>query len=778
MIRNYLKIAFRNLTRKKGFSFINITGLAIGIAICILIMLWVQDEYNYDKFNEKSDQIFRVLYSYLANGETRQHWRTPPPMARTINEKYPDIKDAARFHNEGSVLLGVGDKKLKVQAGYTDNSIFNIFTLPFIQGSSDHALNNPNSAVISREMAEIFFPDQDALGKVISINNDIDLTVDGVLAEVPAESHLEFDFLMQFSRLPEVMGYGGEDDWGDFGFNTFLLLNPNASIAEVEKNINVCIDEIFPELKRKFYLQPLSNIHLYNLDGSPGMMLYVYIFSSIAGFILLIACINFMNLSTARSMQRAREIGVRKVVGAVRSQLKVQFLSESILMAFLSLILAIVFIELLMSAFNELTEKQLIFNIFNSEMLLSLLGITLFTGLISGLYPAFMLSSFKPVSVLKGSRRAGSSIFRKILVVLQFTLSIILIFSTIVVSKQMNFIRSRNLGFDKSNVVYLPLNNIFYEKSDAFKTELMKNPDILNVTRTSSQLGLGPKWSMGIQDWEGNEGQQEINVPLISCDKDFLKTFGLEMIAGDFYTKDSYGDDEEFEWILNETAVKTAGITDPVGKSFHDGVIKGVVKDFNFRSLHSTIQPLALLAIPEWDNYVAIKISGNAIPATLEFIEKVSNEIAPEFLFEYNFLNDEFDNLYRAEIRLGELFNYFAFFAVIISCLGLLGLSSFMIQQRTKEIGIRKVLGSSNTQVVQLLSTDFTKWVILANFVALPLAYFIMNKWLYGFAYKTDISFLVFITAGGSTLLISFFTICFQTIKAANTNPVNALKYE
>ncbi|MFC1898572.1 ABC transporter permease [Candidatus Cloacimonadota bacterium] len=778
MFKNYLKVAFRNLTRKKGFSFINITGLAIGIAICILIMLWVQDEYNFDRFNEKSDNVYRILFSYISNGNTRQHWRTPPPMAGTINEKYPEIQDAARFHNEGMVLLSVGDKKLKVQAGYTDNNIFNIFTLPFVQGDPAHALTDPNSAVISQEMSEIFFPNEAALGKTITINNDLELTVDGVLAELPAGSHLEFDFLMQFSRLPEVMGYGGEDDWGDFGFNTFVLLSENASTTAVAEKINTCIDEIMPEMGREFYLQPLSKIHLYNLDGSPGMMIYIYIFSSIAIFILLIACINFMNLSTARSMQRSREIGVRKVVGAVRNQLKLQFLSESILLAFLALALAVVFVELLMPVFNQLTDKQLVFNLFSSEMLISLLGITAFTGLISGLYPAFLLSAFKPVSVLKGSKQSSSSAFRKALVVFQFTLSIILIFSTIVVSKQMNFIRSRNLGFNKENVVYLPLNNVFFEKSDALKTELMKNPNILSVTRTSSQLGLYPKWSMTIREWEGNAGQQELNLPLISCDKDFVNTFGLEIVQGEFYTKDSYGDEEEFEWILNETAVRMAGIENPIGKSFAEGVIKGVVKDFNFRSLRDNIQPLALVAVPEWDNHVAIKISGKDVPATLEFIEKVSSEIAPDFLFEYNFLDDEFDGLYRTEIRLGKLFNYFAFFAIIISCLGLLGLSSFMIQQRTKEIGVRKVLGSSVMQVVQLLSTDFTKWVFLANLIALPVAYMIMHKWLQSFAFKADIGVIVFLVSGGATLLISFLTVSFQTLKAANSNPVNALKYE
>jgi putative ABC transport system permease protein len=778
MLRNYIIIAFRNISRKKGFSFINITGLAIGMVVCILILLWVQDEYNYDRFNENAERIYRVNFSYISNGRHMQHWRTPPPMARTIKEKYPEIEDAARFHNEGMVLLSVGEIKLKVKAGYTDNSIFNIFTLPFAQGNPSAALTDPQSAVISQEMADIFFPEENPIGKSININNQIDLRVDGVLKPLPAGSHLEFDFLIQFSRLPEIMGYGGEDEWGDFGFNTFVLLNDKASVQKVEENINLCIDEIIPELGREFFLQPLTSIHLYNLDGSPGKMIYVYIFSSIAFFILLIACINFMNLSTVRSMQRAREIGVRKVVGAFRNQLKIQFLCESVLLAFIALILGVIIVEILMPVFNGLADKHLHFNLLKGSMLLSLLGITLFTGLISGLYPAFLLSSFKPVSVLKGNVISSSSFLRKALVVLQFTLSTILIFSTIVVSRQIQFIRSRNLGFNKENVVYLPLNNVFYERSDALKAELLQNPQILSVTRTSSKLGMAAKWSMTVENWEGNNGETSINLPLISCDKDFLNTFRLEMTDGVFYTKDSYNDDELFEYILNESAIRMAGIEDPVGKSFANGTIKGVVKDFNFQSLHNNIRPLALVVVPEWDNHIAIKISGSNIEQTLDYIEKVSTQIAPDFLFEYSFLDEEFDALYQSEIRLGTLFRYFALFAIIISCLGLLGLSTFMIQQRTKEIGIRKVLGSSASQVAQLLSTQFTKWVVLADLIALPVAYFIMHKWLEQFAFKTSIGAMIIIISGSITLIISLAMISFQTIKAANLNPVKSIKYE
>ena len=778
MLKNYLTIAFRNIIRRKGFSFINIAGLAVGLAVSMLIFLWVQDEYNYDSFNEKADSIYRVVFSYQSNDRRMQHWRTPPPMAAAIREKYPEISDAARFHNEGMVLLIVGDKKLKVRAGYTDNNLFNIFTLPFLQGSSEEALLEPNSAVISKKMAEIFFTDENPIGKIININNQFELTVDGVLKELPANSHLQFDFLMQFSRLPEVMGYGEEEDWGDFGFNTFILLNEQTNIAQVEENINSCIDEVLPEIGRKFYLKSLTDIHLYNLDGSPGMMTYVYIFSSIAIFIIIIACINFMNLCTARSSQRTKEIGIRKVVGAVRNQLRLQFMGESLLLSFIALIFALVIVELLLPMFNELTDKQLNFNMLNMNILYFILGITFITGLISGIYPALLLSSFKPISVIKRDKTQGSSLFRKILVIVQFTLSIMLIFSTIVVSKQMVFIRNRNLGFNKENIVYLPLNNSYCEKSDAFKEELLRDPNVLNVTRTSNKTGISPKWSMGVRQWEGNAGEEEIDLPLISCDMDYLKTFGLELVAGEFYKKNSYSDEEEFEFVVNETTIKKIGMEKPIGKSFANGRIIGVVKDFNYRSLHSKIGLLALVAIPEWDNYIAIKIRSENIQQTLDFIEKVSSEIAPDFPFEFHFLESDFDELYGDEIRLGKLFNCFSFLAIIISCLGLLGLASFSTQQRIKEIGIRKVLGSSVAQVVILLSTDFTKWIFIANLIALPVAYYLMNNWLHNFAFKTNINLWIFLISGGVALFVAFFTISFQTIKVANANPIDALKYE
>jgi len=778
MLKHYFIMLWRNITRQKIYALINLTGLAMGISLCILIMLWVKNEYSYDRFHDNMYNIYRVVFSYNSNNETRQHWRTPPPLAETVKEKLPEVEKAIRFHNEGSVLLSVGEKKIKVKAGYTDQEIFDIFNFPFEYGDRFDAFKDPDSAVLSSRMADILFPDQDPLGKEINVDNKFILTVKGVLREIPKNTFLEFDFLMSFLRLPEISGYGDNDDWGDYGFNTFLLVNNNTTLDKIEKNINSLMEEASPDNGCEFYLQPLTKIHLYNLDGSPGMMIYVYILSLVAIFILLIVCINFVNLTTARSIHRAGEIGLRKVMGAKRNQLKVQFLAESIILTFSALVLALLLVELLLPLFNDLIGKQLHLNLIEPEQFVIMIALTLLTGLIAGIYPAFLLSSFQPVKVLKGSQRKASTGFRKFLIIIQFTLSVLLIFSTLVISKQMTFIRNYNLGFSRENIVYLPLNKGYLDNSDSFKEELLKYPTIKYVTRTSSKLGIAPKWSATINEWTGNTNERTLNLPLISCDKDFLETFNLSLIEGQFYTKNDYEEDEYYEFVLNRKAVEMAGIEDPIGKEFANGVIRGVMENFNFNSLHQNIQPLALVTIPEWDNYFALKIFGTNIPETLDYIAKTSRKFAPDHIFEYSFLDEDFNTLYQNEIRMGKIFGYFAFFAILLTCLGLLGLSSLLIRQRRKEIGIRKVLGSSVMQIVNLLSSEFTKWAVIANLIALPVGYLIISKWLQSFAYKTRIGVEIFLLSAGITLIVTIITISYEIMKAANTDPVKTLKYE
>ncbi len=776
MFYNYLKIAFRNIMRQKLFSFINITGLAAGLAVCILILLWIQDEYNYDRFHENADRIYRVDFNYVSNGEGKQHWRTPTPLAPALRDKYADIENAVCFYSEGNVLIARDDDAIKFKPAYSTPELFEIFTFKFLHGDASTALSSPESIVLSRETAQTLFGDENPMGKVLDVDRQLEMTVTGVIDDLPTNSHLQFDFLIPLSAMDEITGYPA-DDWGDFGYNTFVLLKPDANIPQIEADINALVDEIIPELGRKFYLQPLVNIHLYELDGSIGSMLYVYIFSSIAVFILLMACINFMNLSTVRSVKRAREIGVRKLSGADKRQLRVQFIGESLLMAFLSLVIAVAIAEVLTPAFNDITGKQLSLSMLSNSLILLIIGITALTGLIAGIYPAFLLSSFEPLQAIKGNLKRGTTFMRTALVIFQFTLATILVFCSIVIAKQLRFARDYDLGFNREDILYLPLNNSYAAKLESMKDELLQIPEVTSVSTTSSKLGLGPKWSIGVRSWDGNE-DGEMSLPIITGDKDFMKTFGLTILKGEFHLKNKYSDDEPFGYVLNETAIRLTGIEDPIGKQFSDGIIVGVVKDFQYWSIHHALQPLAILVYPDWDNYIAIKFNSHNLESVLASVETVSSKFAPDFPFEYSFLNDDYETAYKTDAQLGKLLRSFTFLAIIISCLGLFGMASFITQQRTREIGIRKVLGASISGITYLLTKNFSKWVVVSIVIAWPAAWFLMQKWLENFAYKTPIGINIFILSGLMSMLIAVATVSFHSIAAAMSSPINSLKYE
>jgi ABC-type antimicrobial peptide transport system permease subunit len=775
MFKNYLKIAFRNLLKQKVYSLINISGLAVGIAVCILIFLWVQDELSYDRFHENADQLYRVVFEYEANGQILHHWRTPPPLAAGLIETYPEVINATKFHSHEGVLVSYEEKKFRQTGGFTDTAFFEIFANFFVKGDPQTVFANPNSVVISERMAAKFFGKADPVNKILRVDNQLDLTVTGVIRNWPGNSYLKFDFLTQFEHLERIAGYGNVEDWRDWGYNTFLLLSGEANISQLNQKITDYMKTIFPDT-RLLYLQPLTHIHLYSLEGR-GSITFVYIFSLIAVFILIIACVNFMNLTTARSIKRAKEVGLRKVIGASKLSLIRQFFGESILISFIALLLSIGLVELLLPAFNDLSGKTLSLDILaKTRMLPVLIGITLVTGVISGIYPALFLSSFKPVMVLKGSLKIGSSSLRNALVVFQFSLSILLIICTIIVSDQLNFIRNKRLGFEKNNVVYMPLNNSLVNQYESFKNELLEHPNILQVTATSSKVGISPKWSTDLQKWEGNHEERMIKIALISVDEDFAKTFNLEMASGRFYAK---GFADENSMVLNEAAINAMGLEEPIGKRVWDeSVIVGIVKNFNFRSLHREIGPLALLMVPDWHTQIAIKLKAHHIPQALQYIEEVSRKFSPEFPFEYSFLDQEFDEMYRSELRMEEIFYYFTSMAILISCLGLLALAAFAAEQRTKEIGIRKVLGASVSGVLFLLSKSFTRWVIWANVIAWPVAWYVMNQWLQNFAYRIDIGIWTFLLAGALALIIALLTVGYQAIKAAFSNPVEALRYE
>ncbi len=777
MFKNYVKIAFRNIVRHKGYSFINIFGLAVGLTVCILILLWVQDEYNRDRYHSNLDNIYRVNIRYDQSGQMRNHRATPPALGPALKDEFSEIKNFARYHpRRSSILTKYKDRLTKENFGFADPSLFEIFDIAFITGDYKTAFSSPNSVVVTQETAERYFGLENPIGEVLTVNNLYDLTVTGIIENIPDNSLLNEDFITQFATLTEKEGDKFLEDWNSFGYQTFVLLNDAAVIADINKRLYSYLPEHNRDSDIFLYLQPFGNIHLYGLNGD-GSITQIYIFSTIAIFVLLIACMNFMNLSTARSIKRAKEIGLRKVVGASRNNIGMQFLGESVIFSFLALFFAVALTELLLPIFNNLSGKQLHLALLDNNLFLALGGLALITGLLSGIYPALFLSSFKPARVLKGIGKSGSPIFRKVMVTAQFVLSIILIVCTILVSNQLDFMRNKKLGFDKENIVLIPMNKTLGEKFDAFKNSLLEDPNVESVTATSNKLGVQMGGSADAFEWEGNYDSTKMLMFMVSVDYDFDKTFDIALLDGRFFSKEIISDTSGI--ILNETAINMMGIEDPIGKTgpFNTTII-GVMKDINYHPLNLKIEPLALFVIPEWYEFMAIKIVSEEIPTTLANIENVYNNFVSAFPYEYSFLDDEFDSLYRSEERLGVIFSYFAILGIMISCLGLFGLATYSAEQRTKEIGIRKVLGATIPGIINLLSKEFMLLVGLSNLIAWPIAYFAMNRWLQDFAYRVNIEWSVFFVAGVGTLIIAFLTIFFKATGAARSNPIEALKYE
>ncbi len=615
------------------------------------------------------------------------------------------------------------------------------------------------------------------------------LTVTGVIKNIPHNSHLKFDFLVPFLRIEDFeKEWAVLDNWTVSGFATYLQLERNTSPEDVTRKIAYYLQKHVKESKDVIYLQPLKDIHLssshilFGIEGQ-GDKRYVYIFSVVAFFVLIIACINFMNLTTARSANRAREVGLRKVVGAKRTQLMRQFFFESVAMAFLSLCLAVVLVELFLPAFRNLSGKQLALGLSsNINVLLTIVIMTLITGILSGTYPALFLSSLRPVKVLKGRLKSEGRgfVFRRILVVSQFSLSILLIICTGFVSRQIDYMRNRKLGFDREHVVYFPLRRELVQKYDPLKDELLKNPEIRKVTVSSNIPTYGVILTTDNLTWEGKNPDQTVVLQVSSVGYDFIETFNMEMILGRSFSKEIASDENAV--VINETARKMIGMEDPVGKQLTIGdgelYIVGVVKDYNFRSLHSEIEPLLLVNAPDLYRYILVKLDSRNIPGTIVRIEDIWKSFFPETPFEYRFLDEEYDKLYRAEQRMGTLFKYFTGLAVLISCLGLFGLASFMAEKRTKEIGIRKALGASVSGIVILLNREFAKWVVIANIIAWPIAYLVMKSWLQNFAYRTDLHLWIFLVSGALALIIAVLTVSYQSVRAATANPVDSLRYE
>lgn len=789
MFSNYFKVALRNILKHKGFSIINMFGLAVGMAVCILILLWVQDETSYDKFNQNIDELYRITeHQNYTDGNIFPVAVTPELIGPALKDDYPEVLEFTRLRILNGVLVKYQDQAFYEDGiCFADPAILEMFSFPLIEGNKDTALPGMESIVISERMAKKYFRNEDPLGKTITLYNQMDMIISGVMKDMPENSHLQFDFLGHFDVLMKRFGYGG--GWYNNNFYTYVLLQKNSNVEKMGAEIFEYFLKMGQQSGTKFLLQPVKDIHLrsyYAIDiygATQDRSIYVYVFSVVALIVILIACINFMNLSTARSAIRAKEVGMRKVIGGRRSDIIHQFFGESILFAFLAAICATVLVQVLLPAFNSLTGKTLVFALFSDmKILLVLVGIALITGIISGIYPALFISSFQPVKALKGGSASGyrSSLLRKALVVFQFSLSVIFIAGTLIVSSQLNYVRNRNLGFNQEQIIHFPIRGALGNRYSVFKAQLLQSPGILGVTKSSDR----PTYTVHSTSaffWEGKTETDSILVHQFTVDHDYVKTLGMEIVAGRDFSRE-FPSDTRTAYIVNETLTKLLGYEDPIGKGVilydRKGSIIGVVKDFNFKSAHKKIEPLILRIDPRRDRYVFVKIEGANVPRTIATIEETYYKHNPQYPFTFSFLDEALDNLYRSDKRTGKIFNYFTALAIFISCLGLFGLASFMIEQRTKEIGVRKVMGANLGQITILLAKEFLKWIIVANVIALPIAYFAMQVWLNNFAYRTAISVWVFVLAAAFALTIALATVSYQSIKAARTNPVDCLRYE
>ena len=789
-----MKIAFRNLAKQKFYSGINILGLTLGIACCLLIFLFVQHELSYDTFHAKANQIFRVQrVDYGTFGKIPY---VSGPYGPALAADFPDDVKATVRVMKANGLLAYGDKSFnEYNLVYADSNFFQVFTFPLVQGNATTALASPNTLVLSKSLAKKYFGSENPVGKLMTMDKTDTYQVTGVMADVPSNSHLKFDLITSIQPVSRQEGF---NVWRNNSMFTYVLLaNPNR-VKNLEAKFPAFMDKYLGEAyktwggKMGLALEPLTDIYLNsgsNMDNAEhGSRSNVYIFSAIAVFILVIACINFMNLASARSVGRAKEVGVRKVLGAYKKNLITQFLSESTLLTFISVLLAVLLIILVLPYFNALAEKSLAVPFTNPLLYVFLVGIALVVGLLAGSYPAFFLSSFQPVKVLKGhlSASAGNPVLRQALVVFQFSISIFLIVGTMVIFRQMAFMQNKNLGFNKDQVITIPLDNSeIYSRRQTFINQVKQLSGVKNVSVMSGEPGgFHDRYTFDIADKPG----ETWNFRTVFTDVDYVPAFAMKLAAGRNFSK-SFPTDSTAAIMLNETAVKNLGWSpqEAIGKEIMDkGLpdsikyqrkVVGVVKDYHFSSLRETIAPLAILMRND-HRVIAVRLaSGNPKPI-LTAIEKVYAATAPQYPFAYSFLDEEFASQYKTEQKQGQVLTIFSVLAIFIACLGLFGLASYTTEQRRKEIGIRKILGASVSGIVTLLSTDFLKLVVLANVVAWPLAWWAMHHWLQNFSYRVDIGLIIFITAGVIALLIAILTIGFQAIKVAVANPVNALRDE
>jgi len=781
MLKNYLKVALRNIKRHKGYSFINIAGLAIGMACCIMIFIWVQDELSFNKFNEKADSLYLVRTHQHYGTETEQTNGSVPALGPALKAEYPEVLNAARFHNgQGIHLMKYQDKQFKENLQLADPEIFDLFTFPFIKGNKRDVYSSPYVMVLSERIASKYFGDESPIGKSITMDNKYDFRIVGVMKNIPHNSTIRFDVWVPLDFSRKLFRSNYPDTWANLAFRTYVQMADNFSLEEFNKKIFNRIRQSDPNTNSEPFLYPFKEIYL---DLYGGMQ-RIRIFSLIAFFILIIACINFMNLTTARSVRRAKEVGLRKVVGAHRKQVIGQFFGESTLITFLSLLLAFVLIWVFLPAFRLLTGKPIFISCFaNPVLLVGAFCVTLLTGLLSGSYPALYLSAFRPVSVLKGTTSQGRKgrLFRTGLVVIQFVLSVMLIIGTTVIYSQVHYLKNKSLGFDKEHLLYIPVEGELSKNHESMKHELLQNPDIQSVSLTSHSP-TGIYWNGQDWDWEGRDPNVNPLVTYFCADPDFLKVFKIEMAQGEFFKPGT--PNSGYNVVINERFAEIMGLENVVGTRLWQGdfnmQIIGVVKDFHFKPLYYPIEPIMITNNPDLMpfKYMFIRLSPGNVPETIGFLEKTYKKFNPSFPFEYRFLDEDYDRLYRSLQREMSIIRTFAILAIFISCLGLFGLAAFTAEQRTKEIGVRKVLGASISRIILLLSQEYAKWVLIANIIAWPLSYFLMRNWLQDFAYRISLSWHIFVLSAVLSLLIAQLTVSFQAFKAARTNPADCLRYE
>jgi putative ABC transport system permease protein len=811
MLKNYLRIALRNLRKHKGYSFINIAGLAVGMACALFILLAVQDELSFDRFHANAATLYRVEQDQ-EGGQGKFHVNvTPFPMGPVLKAEIPEIKDSVRFAFTGALLVRYGENAFfERRAAAVDPQVFQVFTFPLVKGDPATALSQPGSLVLSEEMAKKYFGAADPMGKAVTINTAHAFTVTGVMKNIPLNSSLIYDIFVPFDFVKTLGLYN--DSMGSNNILTFVQLHARSGaaaaaekITTMVRNRNIYAVRADPEQMKKiqsdpealrrfenyrgptFSLMPLVDLRLYGYFGFNRNDLgvkYIYTFGSIALFVLLIACINFMNLATARSANRAREVGLRKVVGAQRKSIIGQFYGESILTAFLAGAAALALVMLLLPAFNSLSGKTLALGaLLRAKFLLGLLAVTLFTGIVAGSYPALFLSSFQPVKVLKGAVSGGarSALFRKLLVVFQFGLSILLLIGMGVVARQVDYMRNKKLGYDKEQLIYLPLLGETYKSYATLKEQLLRNPRILGVTATHQPpTSIGSNgWSA---DWDGKDPEKRVLIGIGYVDFDYPETLKIEMAAGRSFSRE-FATDTGGAFLVNEEVPKLMGLdaASAVGKRFKygvDGTIVGIMKNFHYQSVRNAIEPLAVRINPAAFRFAVVRLKAGEVPASLEDVKQTWRRIYPQYPIEYRFFDEDFGRMFQGDERMGRLLKVFAGMAVIIACLGLFGLASYTAEQRNKEIGVRKVLGASAPGIVLLLSKEFAKWVLIANVLAWPVAYLLMRNWLKGFAYRSTIAWWLFVLAGGGALAIALLTVSLQAFRAAQNDPVKSLKYE